>query len=187
MIKKIAIGLVAVIAIILGLAATKPDSFQIQRATVIKAPPEKIMPLVTDFHNWAMWSPWEHLDPKMQRTFTGASSGKGSVYAWKGNSDVGQGRMEITEVVAPVKTVIKLDFIEPITSSNVTTFDMVPKDDKTTVTWTMTGPMPYLTKVMNVFASMDSLIGPDLERGLAKMKMTAEIPANEPKAEEKKS
>ncbi len=185
MIKKIAIGFVAILAGILLLAATKPDSFSIQRAIVIKATPEKIMPMVTDFRNWAMWSPWEHLDPKMQRTFTGASSGKGSVYAWKGNSDVGQGRMEITEVIAPIKTVIKLDFIEPITSSNMTEFDLAPKDGQTTVTWTMKGPMPYLTKVMNVFASMDTLIGPDLEKGLAKMKATAEVPDNEPPAEKK--
>jgi hypothetical protein len=174
MLKKIAIGLVAAIAIVLGLAAIKPDTFTVQRSIAIKAPPEKIMPLISDFHQWTSWSPWEALDPAMQRTYSGAASGKGAVYNWKGNSDVGEGRMEITDLAAPSKLAIKLDFLEPFASSNVTEFVLAPQGDITTVTWTMTGPMPFISKVMTVFASMDKMIGPDFERGLAKMKSVAE-------------
>jgi hypothetical protein len=174
MIKKIAIGLLAVIAIILGLAATKPDTFTVQRTASIKAAPDKLLPLVSDFHNWASWSPWEKLDPNMQRTFTGAASGKGAVYAWKGNADVGQGRMEITDVAAPNKVDIKLDFIDPFESSNTTVFTFTPQGEATVVTWTMSGPMPFISKIMSVFTSMDAMIGPDFEKGLAQMKAVAE-------------
>src|SRR5688572_16818203 len=87
MLKKIAIGVLVVLAIVLGLAAMKPDTFTVQRMVTIKAPPEKIMPLISDFRNWPSWSPWEHLDPAMQRTYAGAPSGKGAIYSWKGNSD----------------------------------------------------------------------------------------------------
>ena len=174
MLKKIAIGLLIVIAVILSIAAMKPDTFTVQRSIAIKAAPEKIMPLVSDFHNWTSWSPWEALDPKMQRTYAGPASGKGALYTWKGNSDVGEGRMEITEVTPPSKVGIKLDFIDPFESSNVTEFAFAPQGDATNVTWTMTGPMPFMSKIMSVFTSMDAMIGPDFERGLAKMKEVAE-------------
>ncbi|MEJ7804952.1 MAG: SRPBCC family protein [Telluria sp.] len=174
MLKKIAIGLIIIVALILGLAATKPDNFTVQRATTIKAPPEKIMALISDFHNWPAWSPWEMLDPNMNRTFSGAANGKGATYHWKGNSDVGSGRMEITDYVAPTSVTIKLDFIEPIAMSNMTQFVLTPKGDTTTVTWNMNGPMPFLTKVMSVFSSMDAMIAPDFEKGLAQLKAAAE-------------
>lgn len=174
MFKKIAIGLVAAIAIILGLAATKPDTFTVERSIAIKAAPEKIMPLISDFHNWTSWSPWEALDPNMQRTYSGSASGMGAIYSWKGNSDVGEGRMEITSLAAPARVGIKLDFIDPFASSNVTQFVLAPQGELTTVTWSMTGPMPFISKIMCVFTSMDKMIGPDFERGLAKMKTVAE-------------
>ncbi len=173
MFKKIAFGLLAIVVIILALATTKPDTFSVTRATTIKAPPEKIIPLIADFHNWTHWSPWDHLDPGMVRTFEGAPSGKGAVYGWKGNSAVGQGRMEVTDVT-PAKVDIKLDFIEPIASSNTAEFLLVPQGETTIVTWVMKGPMPFISKIMNVFVSMEKMIGPDFERGLAQMKAAAE-------------
>ena len=97
----IAIVLAIAIAIVLVLAATKPDTFSVQRAAVVKAPPEKIFALINDFNRWGAWSPWEKKDPGMKRTFGATTSGKGAVYAWEGNKDVGQGRMEIAESVPP--------------------------------------------------------------------------------------
>src|SRR5258707_9168251 len=105
----IAIVLAIAVAIVLILAATKPDTFRVQRATTVKAPPEKIFPLINDFHQWGTWSPYENKDPAMKRSYSGAASGKGAVYAWDGNKNVGSGRMEILDTSAPSKIVIKLD------------------------------------------------------------------------------
>jgi uncharacterized protein YndB with AHSA1/START domain len=174
MLKKIAIGLAVIIVLILGLAATKPDTFSVQRSVTIKAPPEKILTLVSDFHNWPAWSPWEKLDPNMQRTFTGAPNGKGAVYDWQGNSDVGRGHMEITDYAAPASVTIKLDFIEPMPMSNMIQFVLTPQGDSTTVTWNMNGSMPFIPKIMSVFVSMDSMVGKDFEKGLAQLKAAAE-------------
>lgn len=179
MLKKIAIGLAAIvgiIVIILGVAASKPDTFAVVRTITIKAPPEKIAPLISDFHNWGSWSPWEHLDPAMQRTFSGTAAGPGAVYAWTGNDKVGAGRMEITAVTPPSRIDIKLDFLTPFESHNATEFLLDTKGDTTTVTWNMHGPMPFVSKVMTVFVSMDSMIGGDFEKGLASMKAVAEKP-----------
>lgn len=169
MLKKILIVLLIAIAGVLGYAATKPDTFQVQRKSVIAAPPEKIFAMIEDFHRWNEWSPWEKLDPAMTRTFGGSASGVGATYAWKGNSDVGEGRMEIVESVPSSKIRIKLDFITPFESSNMTEFVLIPKDGGTEVTWTMQGPSPYISKLMDTFMSMDKMIGKDFEKGLANM------------------
>lgn len=174
MLKKILIVLVLAIAGVLLYAATKPDTFEVQRRATIAAPPDKVFALIDDFHHWGAWSPWEKLDPAMTRTFEGPASGTGAVYAWKGNKDVGQGRMEITESTPSSRIAIKLDFIEPMESNNVTEFVLAPKDGGTEVTWTMRGPSPYLTKVMDTVVGMDRMIGKDFEAGLANMKAAAE-------------
>jgi len=172
--KKVLIAIVVIVAAVLGLALTQPDSFTVQRSATIKAPPEKIIGYINDFHQWAAWSPWEKLDPNMKRTFEGPVSGQGAVYAWIGNDEVGQGRMEITENAPPSKVVIKLDFIKPFKSTNQAIFALQPQGDSTVVTWTMNGPSQFITKLMTVFVSMDKMIGKDFEQGLSQLKAVAE-------------
>ncbi|MEO8753922.1 MAG: SRPBCC family protein, partial [Casimicrobiaceae bacterium] len=166
--------LVAGVAVVLVLAAMKPDQFRVQRTAAIKAPPDKIFPLINDFMAWPAWSPYENKDPAMKRTLSGAASGKGAVYEWDGNSSVGQGRMEITASVPPSKDTIKLDFIKPFEGHNVAEFTLEPKGDATSVTWTMDGPAPFISKIMQVFINMDTMIGKDFEVGLANLKALAE-------------
>jgi len=170
----IAIVLVVAIAITLILAATKPDTFSVQRATTVKAPPERIFPLINDFHQWATWSPYENKDPAMKRSYSGTASGKGAVYAWEGNKNVGSGRMEILDASAPAKIVIKLDFFTPFEGHNTAEFTMLPQGDATNVTWLMYGPLPFMGKIMHVFVNMDRMVGKDFEIGLANLKRVTE-------------
>ncbi|HSD39555.1 MAG TPA: SRPBCC family protein [Rhodocyclaceae bacterium] len=182
MIRKIIIRVVAVLAVvvigILVFAMTQPDTFRVERAASIKAPPEKIYAVLTDFHQSIAWSPYEKLDPGMQRTFSGAPSGKGAVYEWSGNKDVGAGRMEITEVTAPSGIVMSLRFLRPFEAHNTTEFKLQPQgaqgSEMTHVTWSMSGPMPYISKVMCLFFDMDAMIGRDFETGLANLKALTE-------------
>jgi uncharacterized protein YndB with AHSA1/START domain len=174
MFKIIAIVVAVLIAGVLGFAATRPDAFRVERAVTIKAPPAKIYPYLDDFNRWAVWSPWEKLDPSMKRTFSGAPSGKGAAYAWEGNSKVGAGRMEIIESRPASKLLIKLDFLEPFEGHNTAEYTLEPAGDGTRVTWAMYGPAPYVSKLMGVFISMDKMIGKDFEAGLANLKAAAE-------------
>ena len=174
MFKKIALAAVVLVAAVLLFAATRPDSIRVQRSTSIKAAPEKIFPLIADFHAWSAWSPWEKLDPAMKRTHSGAPSGKGAAYAWDGNNDVGAGRMEIAEVGPPSRITIKRDFSRPMEGHNTAEFTLVPKGDASEVTWTMVGPSPYLSKLIGLFLDMDKMIGKDFEAGLANLKALAE-------------
>jgi hypothetical protein len=162
------------IAIVLILAVTKPNVFRVQRATTIQAPLEKIFALINDFHRWRSWSPYENRDPAMQRGFAGADKGKGAIYTWDGNNNVGSGRMEIVDSSAPSKIVIKLDFIKPFEGHNTAEFTMLPHGDATNVTWTMYGPASFMSKLMQVFINLDRMIGKDFEIGLANLKRLAE-------------
>ena len=170
----IAVILAIAIAAVLILAATKPDTLRVQRATSIKAPAEKIFPLINDFHQWGSWSPYETKDPAMKRTFGGAESGKGAVYAWDGNNNVGSGRMEILDSSHPSKIVIKLDFFKPFEGHNTAEFTMLPQGDATSLTWAMHGPARFMSKLMQVFMNMDRMIGKDFEVGLSNLKKLTE-------------
>jgi uncharacterized protein YndB with AHSA1/START domain len=174
MLKIIGIVVVVLIAGVLIFAAFKPDTFRVQREASIKAPPEKVFALVNDFNRWGAWSPWERKDPAMKRTFGAATSGKGATYAWEGNKDVGQGRMEIADSVPPSKVVLNLDFVKPFEAHNLVVFTLEPKGDATNVTWAMQGDTPYFAKIIHVFINMDKMVGKDFEAGLANLKAAAE-------------
>jgi uncharacterized protein YndB with AHSA1/START domain len=169
----IAVIIAIAIAAILVLAATKPDILSVQRSISIKAPPERIFAAINDFHRWRSWSPFEERDPGMKRSYSGAGSGKGAIYEWKGARNVGSGRMEILET-APNKTTIKLDFFTPFEGHNTAEFTVLPRGDATTLTWAMNGASPFMSKVMQVFMNMDTMIGKDFETGLANLKDVAE-------------
>jgi len=170
----IAIVLVIAIVAVLILAATKPDRFRVQRAALIDAPAEKVFPLIADFHEWRKWSPWEDRDPGLKRTYGGAARGKGAVYAWEGNRNVGSGRMEILEANSPFLVKIQLDFLKPFEAHNIAEFTMLPQGSATNLDWVMSGPAPFMSKVMQVFMSFDKMIGKDFEAGLAKIKSVSE-------------
>jgi uncharacterized protein YndB with AHSA1/START domain len=166
--------LVAAIVVVLVVAATRPDTFRVQRAATIQAPPEKVFPLINDFRSWREWSPWEKMDPNLNRDYSGPSDGKGAVYGWEGNKRVGKGRMEIKDTSPPNRITIQLDFLKPFKAHNTTVFTLEPRGDSTHVTWTMEWGQPFMFKVMSLFMNLDRMIGKDFEAGLADMKAAAE-------------
>jgi uncharacterized protein YndB with AHSA1/START domain len=166
--------LVVAVAVVLVYAATKPDQFRVQRSTSINAPPDKIFPLINEFRKWASWSPYEHKDPTMRRTYSGTATGKGAVYEWDGNSNVGAGRIEIMDTIPPSKVMIKLDMLKPFEAHNDVVFTVEPRGETTNVTWAMAGHTPYFAKIMHVFINVDRMVGRDFEAGLASMKSVAE-------------
>jgi uncharacterized protein YndB with AHSA1/START domain len=152
------------------------DTYTVVRSETIAAPPGRVYAQIADFHNWTAWSPWEDVDPDLERTYSGAGTGRGAVYDWSGNRRAGKGRMEIVEAVEPSKVRIDLRFEKPFKARNDTTFDIQPVGSDSLVTWTMTGQRTLATKVMGVFKSMDAFLGPDFEKGLARLKAASEKP-----------
>ncbi len=164
----------ATIAAILIYATTRPDSFRVERSATMNAPAEKIFPYIDGLKRWTEWSPYEGRDPAMKRAYSGAESGKGAVYEWDGNDNVGKGRMEIVDSTPPHRVVIKLDFLKPFEGHNMAELIVEPKGDQTIVTWAMYGPSTFMTKLIGTFMDMDDMIGRDFAAGLAKLKTVVE-------------
>ena len=182
MLKKIAIALVALIALLVVVIASRPSSFHVERSASVAAPPALVFPLLNDFHSWASWSPWEKLDPNMKREYSGAPSGNGASYAWSGNDEVGSGAMHITASKPPESVQIRLEFKKPFEATNTTLFEVAPEAQGTKVTWNMDGPANFATKAMSLFMDMDQMIGKDFEQGLANLRAVAEAEVAKQKA-----
>jgi hypothetical protein len=170
--------ILAIIALaILGLlayAATKPNTFRYERHITINAPAATIFPLINDFRRWTEWSPYEHRDPKLKRTYGHPAAGVGGSYAWEGDKSVGSGRMDILEAPAPQRVKIRLQFFKPFVGDNIADFTLREIDGATDVSWAMYGPQPFMTKVMSSVINFDKMVGNDFDTGLANMKAVAE-------------
>ena len=146
--------------------------FSLSRSIRVQASPDRIHALLDDFREWQKWSPWEGVDPDLDREYSGPDHGVGSTYHWAGNKKAGEGTMEITGST-PSRVEIALEFLVPFKASNVTRFDLAPVGDATDVTWTMTGTR---SAIMSVGGKLffDKAIGKDFDRGLADLKTQAE-------------
>ncbi|KAE8756305.1 polyketide cyclase [Paraburkholderia madseniana] len=173
MLKVILISVVAAVGLLLIYAATRPDNFRIERSVRIEAPPERVYGLIDDLHQFNRWNPFLRKDPAAQGTYSGTPSGKGARYAWQGEK-VGVGQMEIVDTAAPANVTMNLDFIKPFEAHNIADFTLKPEAGATQVTWAMHGPAPFLSKLMQVFVSMDRMVGKDFEDGLSNLKTLAE-------------
>jgi Polyketide cyclase / dehydrase and lipid transport len=176
---KILLLILVVLVAVGGYAATRPDSFRLERRVVINAPAEKVFPLINDFQKWVLWSPWEKKDPSMKRSYSGPAQGLGAGYGWEGNKNVGSGRMEIIDSQPAAKVGLKLDFMTPFEAHNVAEFILMPVKGaagQTEVSWAMSGPQPFVAKLMSLVFNMEKMVGPDFEQGLASMKAVAERP-----------
>ena len=174
MIKKILIGLAIVVVLLVGFIALQPSTYRVERSTTMNAAAPVVFAQVNDFHKWNDWSPWAKIDPAMKQTFEGAPAGNGAVYAWTGNSEVGEGRMTITESHPSDLIKIKLEFMKPFAANSNTVFTFKPEGNQTKVTWTMDGDKNFIAKAFHLFMNIDKMVGGDFEKGLAQMKSVAE-------------
>lgn len=174
MLKKILIALVALVAILVIVIATRPADFRVSRSTVIKADPVVVFAQVNDFQNWDAWSPWAKLDPNAKATFEGAESGQGAIFKWAGNDEVGEGKQEIVESKSPEFVRIKIDFIKPFPASNDVEFTFKAEGADTLVTWNMSGKNNFMAKAVSLFIDCDKMVGAYFEKGLASLKTVAE-------------
>lgn len=181
MLKSIALILAATLAVavaaLLLYAATRPDTFAIQRCTVIQAPADKLFALIDDLRQYNTWNPYARKDPAMRIDYRGPATGPGAAFDFSGNQDAGKGSVEITGGQAPTRVDMHLHMIEPFEGHNEITFTLTPRGPQgqaTEVTWAMHGPAPFISKLVGLFLDMDQMIGRDFEAGLAQLKARAE-------------
>lgn len=170
--KKVLLGVLALFVLVVGgvvvAAMFQPDDLHVERSKVVRASPDAVLPELTDMKLWVTWSPWADRDPDVKWTFSEPTSGVGAWYEWKGNDDVGQGKMEVTAVEAG-EVRYALTFIEPFPSEAVVTFKVEPTDEGTKVSWIMDSENAFASKMFMVFADFDALLGADFELGLDRL------------------
>ncbi len=170
----------ALVLALLVLIALQPGPFLVTRSATIAAPPATVFGHVNDFHKWADWSPWAKLDPTMKLIFEGPGAGKGAVYRWAGNSEVGEGQMTILDSKPGERVEILLEFIKPFAAVNNTEFVFKADAGQTVVTWNMSGTNNFMAKAFSLFVSMDKLVGGDFKKGLAQLKSVSEMSKQDP-------
>jgi hypothetical protein len=174
MIKKILLVLLAIVAVVLIIGAFQPSTYHVERSVTIAAPAADVFAQVNDLQKAQVWSPWVKLDPNAKYTFEGPASGVGAINAWAGNSNVGEGRQTIIESRPNELVRLKLEFLKPMAGEATAEFNLKSEGNGTRVTWSMSGPKNYISKVMCMFMNMDKMIGGQFEKGLANLKTLTE-------------
>ena len=174
MLIKILVALAVIVLGFVGVVAMRPSEYRVARTTTIAAPAPAVFAQVNDFHKWEGWNPWAKLDPAMKQAYAGAPAGIGAIYTWAGNSEVGEGRMTLTESRPSDLVRIRLEFLKPFATTSTAEFSFKPEGDHTAVTWSMTGKVNFMAKVVHLFMDMDRMIGGNFEKGLAQLKSVVE-------------
>ena len=160
---------------VLVVAAMRPNTFRIARSITISAPADKIFPLVNDPKAMNGWSPFVKTDPSMRIAYSGPASGRGAAFDWDSTGRGGKGRIEVTDASPSSSVGMSLVMSKPFACDNQIRFDLAPAaGDATSVTWAMSGPWPYLHRVMGTIFNSDKMVGGEFEKGLRDLKAIAE-------------
>src|SRR5260221_7063537 len=152
----------------------EPNMFRVERSATIQAPARMVFRLIDDLHAWEIWSPYEERDPAMRRSYGGAESGRGAVYAWDGKGRAGAGRMEITASSEPSRVVIQLEVLRPFRARHTAEFTVEAEGEAAKVTWAMCGAAPLMETLKGIASDMIKGVGRDFEAGLGNLKRAAE-------------
>jgi uncharacterized protein YndB with AHSA1/START domain len=151
-----------------------PSRFEVSRSIVIAAPADRVYDLIADPRQWRKWSVWQRRDPGMDIRYSGPQFGQGAKWAWKSKSE-GAGNMEFVRVEPDKRVEYTLVFAE-FNLRSAGAFALEPAAGGTKVTWTNAGDVGSNPLKHYLAVSMDHLVGPDFEAGLANLKAVSEKP-----------
>src|ERR1043166_1640667 len=175
MIKKILIGFVALIVILLAVIATRPAEFRVVRSATLAASPAALFEQVNDHHKFTVWNPFLKLDPNVKNTYSGPEAGVGAVCSWDGNRDIGAGSSTILESEPGELVRMRMDWKRPMEGTSMVNFTFKPEGDKTVVTWAMYGKNGFMGKLVSLFMDCEKMVGPQFDQGLADLGKVAAV------------
>jgi hypothetical protein len=167
MAKKIGIGVVAVLVVLIGVIAMQPSHFHYERSATVPATPDVAFAQVNDFHAWPAWNPFAKDDPSEKVEYSGPASGVGAITTWKGNDKVGEGKMTIDQSEAAKSVGIVLEFQKPFAATDHVVFTFTPEGANTKVTWAMDGERNFGMKAAGLVMNMEKMLGTKFDEGLA--------------------
>lgn len=175
--KRIGLGLLALVALWLIVAAFVPGATHYEKSITIQAPTERVWEEMNSLKKIDQWSPWNAFDPQMKKTWSGETGKVGETMSWEGNDKAGKGTQTITAIDPVGKTIeSEMLFLTPYESEAKATYTLVPENEGSKVTWGFDSTIPYPFTVMKLFMNLENSIGSDFQRGLEDLKRRAEQP-----------
>ena len=162
----------AAILYVLARAMQRPNSFSYDRSVVVKAPAERIFPLIADLATFNSWNPFNE-DPSIKGSYGGHTRGPGARYVFESRR-AGTGHIDVIEDQPPNQVVMRLVMTRPMVCDNRVEFRLEPVGEETRVTWSMTGAVSFTGKIVNQLMDCDAMCGRQFDKGLAKLKAIAE-------------
>ena len=166
-------SLIAVIGVAV-FASCSPTEYRVERSSTIDAPVKLVFDQVNNHKLRDAWSPWEKMDPDMEKSYEGPEAGVGAVYKWSGNDSVGTGVLEITESIPHEYIKSTLTFTSPWESESIVEWNFEETAEGVKATWAVNGELPgYL-----FWMDPEDMMGEDFQKGVDQLKVVAEEKAS---------
>jgi hypothetical protein len=174
--KYIGLGLAVVVALALITGLFLPKDYAVSRTVTIERSNTDVFEYARMTRNQEDYSVWWKMDPNQVNTYTGEDGTVGFVAAWTSELDsVGSGEEEIIVIEEGKRIGFALRFKEPFESQASSEMLFASTDSTTTqLTWNFNGNMAYPFNVMQLFMSMEDMLGSDIQEGLNNMKAILE-------------
>lgn len=173
--RWLGIAILGVVVAAIVVAFILPRHVIVARSVEIAAPPSAVFPLVGDLRRFNEWSPWADIDPETVYTFTGPIDGVGQTLNWESDDKrVGSGSMSITAIEPDRGVDTEVFFAEEGTA--LASMILEPAGTGTKVTWSLDTDLGFNPIARYFGMMMDGMVGPDYEKGLARLKAVAEAP-----------
>jgi effector-binding domain-containing protein len=171
--KKLVLGLAFAGIVLVVVGWLLPRTAHVERSIVIDAPQATVFTVLNGFRQFNRWSPWADIDPNATTTFEGPEAGVGAKMSWSGNAEVGSGSQEILESVPYQRIRVRLTFGD-FGGDFVSTYALAPEGGGTRITWSFDAD--YGSSLFGRYFGLlsDAMLGPDYEKGLARLKAFAE-------------
>ncbi len=167
MLKKILIGLVVIIVILVIVGFLLPTDYEVSRYIVIDAKPSRIHDLVGDLKRWDDWMTWKEQDPTIEVTYGKKTTGVGARQTWTGKDGEGEIVFTSTDSKRGVEYDMSFDQGKYVSKASILYEEM---GKSTRVTWTMKGEWP--TPVIGGYMVMlvTPMIGESFQQSLSNLK-----------------
>jgi effector-binding domain-containing protein len=172
MLKKVLIGLVGLVLILILIGFALPSVVELSRSTTINAPAAYVFEEINNLENNPKWSYWDSIFPDMSVTYGDIKSGVGAQSSWEGE-DSGKGTMIITESIPEQSIKIDLDFMDQGTAKAWYTFEPEGEGTKLTTGFSTDFGMNLIGRWMGAVL-MKGEMEKALDYKLAKLKKIAE-------------
>ena len=150
-----------ILALIVGLliiSALMPNSFNVEKSTVINRPINAVMSRIANLNDYALWNPWQQSDPTATNSITGTPATPGHKYAWEGKK-VGVGALTLNHM-DDRNIHFDLEFFKPWKSKAKDNWHFEPiGSNETKVIWQNSGQLPW---------PVARMMGPMISKGLNK-------------------